>query len=107
MQAGGKGFESPQLHQNFDFDFRPTFQPSETRIGEKAVAAKTSRKSTKAAEKSVVAKANGDAPVQAYIASMPGWKSDVGRRLDRLIVRTVPEVRTTVRWNSPFYGVEG
>ncbi len=54
-----------------------------------------------------IAKADGDAPVQAYIAAMPGWKSDVGRRLDDLIVRTVPDVRKCVRWNSPFYGVEG
>ncbi len=54
-----------------------------------------------------IAKADGDAPVQAYIAAMPGWKSDVGRRLDELIVRTVPDVRKCVRWNSPFYGVEG
>ena len=54
-----------------------------------------------------IAKADGDAPVQAYIAAMPGWKSDVGRRLDTLIVRTVPNVRKAVRWNSPFYGIEG
>ncbi len=54
-----------------------------------------------------IAKADGDAPVPAYIAAMPGWKSDVGRRLDALIVRTVPGVRKAVRWNSPFYGVEG
>jgi hypothetical protein len=54
-----------------------------------------------------VAKADGDAPVQAYIAAMPGWKRGVGRRLDALIVRTVPEVRKAVRWNSPFYGMEG
>ena len=54
-----------------------------------------------------IAKAEGDAPVQAYIAAMPGWKSDVGRRLDALIVRTVPGVRKAVKWNSPFYGVEG
>ena len=54
-----------------------------------------------------IAKADGDAPVQAYIAAMPGWKSELGRRLDALIVRTVPEVRKAVRWNSPFYGVEG
>ncbi len=82
------------------------------------------RKSTKVAAKAVggqsgskpvllsggnpqIAKADGDAPVQAYIAAMPGWKSDVGRRLDELIVRTVPGVRKCVRWNSPFYGVEG
>ena len=54
-----------------------------------------------------IAKADGDAPVQAYIAAMPGWKSDLGRRLDELIVRSVPEVRKAVRWNSPFYGMEG
>ena len=54
-----------------------------------------------------IAKAGGDAPVQAYIAAMPGWKREVGRRLDALIVRTVPGVRKAVKWNSPFYGVEG
>ena len=54
-----------------------------------------------------IAKADGDAPVQAYIAAMPEWKSDVGRRLDELIGRTVPDVRKAVRWNSPWYGVEG
>ena len=54
-----------------------------------------------------IPKADGDAPVQAYIAAMPEWKRDVGRRLDDLIARTVPEVRKAVRWNSPFYGVEG
>jgi len=54
-----------------------------------------------------IAKADGDVPVQAYIAAMPGWKSDVGRRLDELIVRTVPNVRKAVRWNSPWYGIEG
>ncbi len=53
-----------------------------------------------------IAKGYGDAPVQAYIAAMPGWKSDVGRRLDALIVRTVPGVCKAVKWNSPFYGVE-
>ena len=83
------------------------------------MAAKTSRKSTKAAKKAdgkpvllsggnpQIAKADGDAPVQAYIAAMPGWKSDVGRRLDDLIGRTVPNVRKAVRWNSPWYGIEG
>ena len=79
---------------------------------------KPSRKSTTVAESAAepvllsggnprIAKADGDAPVQAYIAAMPGWKSDVGRRLDDLIVRTVPNVRKAVRWNSPWYGVEG
>src|SRR5436189_148803 len=54
-----------------------------------------------------IAKADGDAPVQAYIAAMPGSKRDVGRRLDALIVRTIPGVRKAVKWNSPLYGVEG
>ena len=54
-----------------------------------------------------IPKGYGDAPVQAYIAAMPGWKRDVGRRLDELIVRTVPDVRKAVKWNSPFYGIEG
>src|SRR3954463_12641432 len=54
-----------------------------------------------------IAKGDGDAPVQAYIAAMPGWKSDVGRRLDALSVRSVPDVRKAVKWNSPFYGIEG
>jgi len=88
------------------------------------MAVKKSRKSTEAPEKPnaenagrevrllsggnpQIAKADGDAPVQAYIAAMPEWKSDVGRRLDDLIVHTVPEVRKAVRWNSPFYGIEG
>jgi hypothetical protein len=53
-----------------------------------------------------IAKGYGDAPVQAYIAAMPGWKSAVGRRLDTLIERTIPGVSKAVKWNSPFYGVE-
>jgi hypothetical protein len=54
-----------------------------------------------------IAKAEGDAPVQAYIAAMPGWKSALGKRLDTIIERTVPKVRKAVKWNSPFYGIEG
>jgi hypothetical protein len=54
-----------------------------------------------------IAKAEGNAPVQAYIAAMLGWKREVGRRLDALIVRTFPGVRKAIKWNSPFYGVEG
>jgi hypothetical protein len=54
-----------------------------------------------------IAKGYGNAPVQAYIAAMPGWKSDVGRLLDTIIERTVPGVSKAVKWNSPFYGVEG
>jgi hypothetical protein len=53
-----------------------------------------------------IAKAEGDAPVQAYIAAMPGWKRDLGKRLDALIVRNVPKVRKAVKWNSPVYGIE-
>lgn len=53
-----------------------------------------------------IAKGYGDAPVQAYIAAMPGWKSDLGRRLDTLIKSAVPDVRQAVKWNSPFYDVE-
>jgi hypothetical protein len=54
-----------------------------------------------------IAKGYGDAPVQAYIAAMPGWKSEVGHRLDALITRTIPDVSKAVKWNSPFYGIEG
>jgi hypothetical protein len=78
------------------------------------MAEKVTKKSGEAAEPVLlsggnpqIAKADGDAPVQAYIAAMPGWKSDVGRRLDSIVVRAVPEVRKAVRWNSPFYGMEG
>lgn len=54
-----------------------------------------------------MAQAAGDAPVQEYIAAMPGWKSDLGKRLDELIVRSVPNVSKAIQWNSPFYGIEG
>lgn len=54
-----------------------------------------------------IAKGDGNAPVQKYIAAMPGWKSAVGKRLDRLIVQAVPKVQKAVKWNSPFYGMEG
>jgi hypothetical protein len=75
---------------------------------------KTAAKSGKAAKPVLlsggnpqIAKADGDAPVQAYIAAMPGWKRELGGRLDTLIARTVPGVQRAVKWNSPFYGVEG
>jgi hypothetical protein len=87
------------------------------------MARKTSKKSSKVAKKAAkrvaakptllaggnprIAKGDGDAPVRDYIAAMPGWKRDVGRHLDALIERTVPEVRKAVKWNSPFYGIEG
>src|SRR5439155_22387044 len=54
-----------------------------------------------------IAKADGDAPVQAYVAAMQGWKRDIGKRLDALVVRNVPNVRKAVKWNTPFYGIEG
>ena len=54
-----------------------------------------------------IPKGDGDAPVRAYLDAMPGWKQEVGRQLDGLIERTVPDVKKAVRWNSPFYGVEG
>ena len=79
--------------------------------------AKTQGQSTKVAAKAApvllsggnpqIAKGDGDAPVQAYIAAMPGWKRGLGERLDAPIVRNVPDVRKAVRWNSPFYGIEG
>jgi hypothetical protein len=85
------------------------------------MATKTPKKSNRAAKKVAakprsrllaggnpqVAKADGDAPVQAYIKAVPGWKSAVARRLDALIVKKVPKVRKAVKWNSPFYGMEG
>jgi hypothetical protein len=78
---------------------------------EKPAAAKPRRTARKPALLSggnpQIAKAEGDAPVRAYIAAIPGWKKDVAHRLDALIVRTVPGVRKAVKWNSPFYGVEG
>ena len=54
-----------------------------------------------------IAKGDGDGPVQAYIEAMPGWKQDMGRRLNALIVRAVPGVQKAIKWNSPFYGIEG
>jgi hypothetical protein len=88
------------------------------------MASRTSKRSAKGASRAVagrapakptllsggnpqIAKGDGDAPVQAYIAAMPGWKRDVGRRLDALIVGAVPGVRKAIKWNSPFYGLEG
>ena len=88
------------------------------------MASKTTKKSAKVAKKAAakrgaaqpvllsggnpqIAKGYGDAPVQAYIAAMPGWKSGLGRRLDALIERTVPGVRKAVKWNTPLYGLDG
>jgi hypothetical protein len=78
------------------------------KVARKAAATRVAAKPTLlAGGNPQIAKADGDAPVQAYIAAMPGWKRGVGRQLDALIVRTVPGVRKAVRWNSPFYGVAG
>lgn len=76
------------------------------------MAAETSGKSAKkprllAGGNPQVAKGEGDAPVQAYLAAIPDWKRDIARRLDALITDSVPHVRKAVKWNSPFYGVEG
>jgi hypothetical protein len=86
----------------------------EVKDGPMTVAKKTPRKTAKTAKPKLlsggnpqIAKAYGDAPVQAYIAAMPGWKSKVGRRLDTLITRAVPKAHKAVKWNSPFYGIEG
>lgn len=93
---------------------KPTERPS--RAAKKRPATKGPAAKKPAAPKKVVllsggnpqiAKGDGDAPVRAYIAAMPEWKRDIGRRLDALIVRTVPKVKKAVKWNSPFYGVEG
>jgi hypothetical protein len=80
-----------------------------TKVAKKVAAKSSPRKPTLlSGGNPQIAKGDGDAPVQAYIAAMPGWKSAVGRRLDALIARTVPEVvRKAVKWNSPFYGMEG
>jgi len=75
-----------------------------TKTGAKRVAAKAT---LLAGGNPQIAKSDGDAPVQAYIAAMPGWKRGIGRRLDTLIARTVPDVCKAVKWNSPFYGIEG
>ena len=78
-----------------------------TKVAKKATAGRVAAKpALLAGGNPQIAKADGDAPVQAYIAAMPGWKRDVGRRLDALIVRSVPGLRKAVKWNSPFYGVE-
>jgi hypothetical protein len=76
-------------------------------IGGKTAAPRMAQPTLLAGGNPQIAKGDGDAPVRAYIAAMPGWKRDVGRRLDALIERAVPGVRKAVKWNSPFYGVKG
>ena len=85
-------------------------KPSSARVSDPA-APPRSRKAAKpkllSGGNPQIAKGYSDAPVQAYIAVMPGWKRDVGRRLDALIVAAAPDVTKAVKWNSPFYGIEG
>ena len=54
-----------------------------------------------------IAKGYGDSPVQEYIAAIPGWKRDIGRRIDHIITQTTPDAQKAVKWNSPLYGIEG
>jgi len=90
-------------------------RPARQRTKQPRKATKQPRKATKRGGKPAllsggnpqIAKADGDVPVQAFIAAMPDWKQGVGRRLDKLITRAVPRVRKAVKWNSPFYGVDG
>ncbi|HEY7624501.1 MAG TPA: DUF1801 domain-containing protein [Candidatus Limnocylindria bacterium] len=79
----------------------PTSAPTEARTKSRPTAVRLSGGNPQ------IAKGEGEAPVRDYIAGMPGWKRDVGRRIDAVIVRSVPHVRKAVKWNSPFYGVEG
>jgi hypothetical protein len=96
----GKKAKKPAANKN-----TPT-RPA--KVAKKAAARRSVRKPTLlAGGNPQIAKGEGDAPVRAYIAALPGWKRDAGRRLDALIVRAVPGVRKAVKWNSPFYGVEG
>ena len=78
------------------------------RVAKKAAAKRVAKKPTLlSGGNPQIRKADGDPPVQAYIKAMPGWKREVGRRVDAIIVRNAPNVRKAVKWNSPFYGVEG
>ena len=78
---------------------RPKATPSKARKGKKVALL--------AGGNPQIAKAEGDVPVQAYLDAMPGWKRQVGKRLDAIIVRSAPGVRKAVKWNSPFYGIDG
>ncbi len=91
----------------------PPKEPSRLKKPRKAAAAKPKSSAKSKPVKLLsggnpqIAKAYGDEPVQAYIDAMPGWKQDVGRRLDAIITRTIPGVYKAVKWNTPFYGFEG
>jgi hypothetical protein len=99
------------IHQGEQLDaaaFKTLIQAAVARNASPAKKAKPAKVKLLSGGNPQIAKAEGDAPVQAYIAAIPaGWKRDLGRRLDALIVRTVPDVRKAVKWNTPFYGVEG
>lgn len=89
-------------------------EPRRKRSGRKGASAKAGAAGDSPAEPKLLSggnpqipKGDGDPPVQAYIAAMPGWKREVGRRLDALLEQTVPRVRKAVRWNTPFYGLAG
>ena len=86
---------------------RPASKAAKLRAAPKAQPRKTGEPVLLSGGNPQIAKGYGDAPVQTYIAAMPGWKRDLGRRLDALIGRTVPGVHKAVKWNSPFYGIEG
>ena len=92
----------------------PTKTPAKKATTTKATTTKTPTKKPTTGKPLLLAggnpqipKGEGDAPVQAYLAAMPGWKQDVGRQLDALVVRAFPKVHKAVKWNSPFYGVDG
>lgn len=103
------------IHEGETIDARAFKALVKAAVARNATATKKSRTATKAARpvkllsggNPQMAKADGDAPVQAYIAAMPGWTRAVGKRLDALIARNVPNVRKAIKWNSPFYGIEG
>lgn len=99
--AAGKAFAKPAKKT-------AAKKPAAKKPAAKKTAAKQGAKNPKllSGGNPQIAKGLGDAPVQAYIAAMPDWKREVGRRLDALIARTVPGVQKAVKWNSPFYGVE-
>jgi hypothetical protein len=112
--ASKRGTAKPATRSSRAKQGKPAATRQKGRAGKGGASTARRRKSPSAAAKPrllaggnpQIAKGDGDAPVQAYIAAMPGWKRDVGRGLDALIVRIVPDVQKAVRWNSPFYGTK-
>jgi hypothetical protein len=82
-------------------------RPRKAKTTRKSPARKSAKPALLSGDNPQIAKGYGDAPVQAYIAAIPGWKREVARRLDALISRAIPSVYKAVKWNSPFYGYEG